>query len=109
MIYKMRWSGDATPRLIYKISKLRKFLDKQPEMLEICFQVEIKLRSTIAGLLFLLEILSSICVVIICCPFFDVKNFEISVSFLIKQFPYMIEKSQARNADTLGTKRAFNP
>ena len=33
----MRWGGDATPRLIYKKSKLREFLDKQSEMLEISF------------------------------------------------------------------------
>ena len=33
----MRWGGDATPRLIYEKSKLRKFLDKQSEMLEIHF------------------------------------------------------------------------
>ena len=36
----------------------------------------------------LLEILGNMCVVIICCSVFDVINFEINHSFLIKPFFY---------------------
>ena len=34
----------------------------------------------------LLEILGNICIVIVYCPVFDVVNFEINLSFLIKPF-----------------------
>ena len=33
------------------------------------------------------------CIVIICCPDYDVINFEIKLSFFIKQFSYMTKKS----------------
>ena len=41
----------------------------------------------------LLEILGNMRIVINCCPVFDVINFEINQSFLIKPFFYMTKKS----------------
>ena len=49
----------------------------------------------------LLETLGNRCIVIICCPAYDVINFEINHSFLMKMF-FCITKKPER------TKRAFN-
>ena len=40
-----------------------------------------------------LEIISDMCIVIICCPVCDVINFEINHGFLIKPFFYTAKKS----------------
>ena len=41
----------------------------------------------------LLEILGNIFIVVICFPVYDVVNFEINLSFLIKPIFYMAKKS----------------
>ena len=43
-------------------------------------------------LLLLLEMLGDLCIVIICCPVFDVTSFEINHSFLFKPFFYRTKK-----------------
>ena len=47
----------------------------------------------IAWLPLLLEILSNMCIVIICCPLWDVIDFEINHSFLFTPFLYMTKRS----------------
>ena len=54
----------------------------------------------------LLEILGSMCIVIVCLPDCDVINFEINLIFLIKPFFYMTKKSR-QNLNILRKKRAF--
>ena len=54
-----------------------------------------------------LEILSNICIVIICCWFHDVINFEINHGFLIKPSFY-ITKTQDKNVNISRTKKTFN-
>ena len=54
-----------------------------------------------------LEILSNICIVIICCSFPDVINFEINHGFLIKPSFY-ITKTQDKNVNISRTKKTFN-
>ena len=44
----------------------------------------------------LLEILSNICIAIVCFPDYGVINFEINLIFLIKQFLYMTKKSRQK-------------
>ena len=58
-------------------------------------------------LLLLLEILGHICILIICCPVFDVINFEIKLSFFRKSFFYITKKSAQKYKYPI-TKRAFN-
>ena len=59
----------------------------------------------IAWLLSLLEILGNRCIVIICFPFYDVMNFQMNLSFLIKPFFSVWPKNQDKNLNILGTKR----
>ena len=54
----------------------------------------------------LLEILGSMCIVIVFLPDCDVINFEINFIFLIKPFFYMTKKSR-QNLNILREKRAF--
>ena len=44
----------------------------------------------------LLEIFGNMCVVIICFPVYDVTNFEINLSFLIKLLFNMTEKARTK-------------
>ena len=44
----------------------------------------------------LIEILDNKCIVIICCPVFNVINCENNQNFLIKSFFYAIEKSRQK-------------
>ena len=55
-----------------------------------------------------LEILSSMCNVIVCCPVGGVINFEINLSFIIKLFSCMIKKVKEKFLNILRMKRAFN-
>ena len=41
----------------------------------------------------LLKILYNMCIIIICCPVFDVINFEVNLNLLIKPFFYITKKS----------------
>ena len=50
----------------------------------------------IAWLPLLLEILGNMCIIITCFPVCDVIKFEITFSFLIKPFSYMIKASEQR-------------
>ena len=50
----------------------------------------------IASLPFFLEILSNMCIAIVCFPGFDVINFENNLIFLIKPFLYMTRKSRQK-------------
>ena len=45
---------------------------------------------------YLFEILYNTCIMIICCPVYDVINFEIYLSFLIKPFLYIIKKQKVK-------------
>ena len=45
-------------------------------------------------------------IVIICCPIYEVINFEIKLSFLVNSFFYMT--SQDRNENTIRMKKVFN-
>ena len=45
---------------------------------------------------FLIEILDNMCTVIICFPVYDVINFKINRSFLIKAFFYMTKNVRAK-------------
>ena len=50
----------------------------------------------IVWLFLLFEILGIMCIEIICCRVCDVINFEITLSFLIKSFSYMIQKVRTK-------------
>ena len=54
-----------------------------------------------------LEILGNMCILMICFLVYDVTNFGINLSFLIKLFSYMTKKSQDKNLNILSTKKAF--
>ena len=58
---------------------------------ELCF---IKRPNFLTGLPLLLEILGSICIVIIYCPVCEVMNFEIIHSFIINPFFYVTKNSR---------------
>ena len=53
----------------------------------------------------LLELLDSVCIIIVCFPRCDVINFEIKLILLIKQFFYLTKTSR-QNLNILRTKRA---
>ena len=56
----------------------------------------LKLPNFNAPLPLLLEILDNLCLVIICCPVCDVKNFEINLALRIKPFAYIFKTSQEK-------------
>ena len=45
---------------------------------------------------FFLEILGNMCIVIICCPIYDVMNFGIKTNPLIKPFFYITNKVKTK-------------
>ena len=45
---------------------------------------------------YLFEILYNTCIMIICCPVYDVINFEIYLSFLIEPFLYIIKRQKVK-------------
>ena len=47
----------------------------------------------IAWLSLLFEILGNMCIVIICCPDYDVINFKIKLNYFTKSFSYMTKRS----------------
>ena len=60
----------------------------------ISYALFIKWPSFIASLAFFLDILGNICITVICFPVCDVAiNFEINLSFFIKSFSYIFNKS----------------
>ena len=61
----------------------------------------------IAWIPLILDVLANMCIVIICCPAYDVINLEINRSFLIKSFSYK-PKSQTKIVNILRSKRAFH-
>ena len=52
--------------------------------------------NVIAWLPLILEILSNMCIVIICCPVCDVINFGINLNLLIKPFLYITKTSRKK-------------
>ena len=55
-----------------------------------------------------LEKLGNVCIVIICCPFCEVINLEINVSFLTKPLFYITKKSGQKCKYLKNKQRAFN-
>ena len=94
---------EHNPKPLCKKLKFSISLNQNSEMLYNLFllytQVEICHKSRywpnfIASSPLLLELLSNICIVIICLAVCDVIKFELNPSFLIKTFFYMTEKSR---------------
>ena len=63
--------------------------------------------SFIVWLPLLREILSNMCIAIVCWPVCDVINFEINLIFLINPFSLIWPKIQDKNLNILRKKRAF--
>ena len=61
----------------------------------------------IAWLPLLLELLSNMCIVITCCPLWDVIDFEINHSFLFTPFFYMTKRS-AQKCKYLKKNKKYN-
>ena len=72
--------------------------------LMLCFN---NLPNLIVWLHLFLEILSNMCIAIKCFSVWDVINFDIKFSFLMKSFSYIIKKTQYKNSNIFITKRAF--
>ena len=68
----------------------------------------IKWPNFITWLFLLLEILGYMCLVIICCPAYDVINFEINPSFFVKLFFSIIKKSGQKLKYLKYEMKAFN-
>ena len=68
----------------------------------------IKWPNFITWLFLLYEILGYMCLVIICCPVYDVINFEVNPSFFIKLFFSIIKKSGQKLKYLKYEMKAFN-
>ena len=101
------------------------FLKKQKEVwnqfpyLNFCTRLEEKYFShcipltdqiSVADCFYLLEILSNRCIEMFCFPVYDVINFKIKLSFVIKPFSFSTRpKSQDKNENILRTRRQKQP